>query len=35
MVESPFDLIWVAAFTLGCIILPMALGLIAILADRK
>jgi hypothetical protein len=33
--ENPFDLIWVALFTLATLVLPIVLGLFAVMVDRK
>jgi hypothetical protein len=34
MAYEAFDLIWVGAFVLGCLSLPIVLGLISVLTDR-
>jgi hypothetical protein len=35
LAQDPFDLIWLSAFLLGCLSLPIVLGLLAVLTDRE
>ncbi len=35
MEENAFDLIWVTAFVLACLSLPVVGGLVAVLRDRE
>jgi hypothetical protein len=35
MTENPFDLIWLSAFVLGCMLLPVVFGLLALLIERR
>jgi hypothetical protein len=35
MAQDAFDLIWLTVFIMGCLALPVVIGLISVLSERK